>query len=79
MARRHQALCVDLAETMLPVLTDDDFYDFTHMTPQGAKKVGRFLYASLKELNLRSGSADRGGGARPADHRAWMIVYTVGS
>jgi hypothetical protein len=29
---------------------DEDFYDFFHMTPSGAKKVGLFIYTELKNI-----------------------------
>lgn len=29
---------------------DTDFYDWTHMTPQGARKVGHRLHAALKKM-----------------------------
>ena len=41
------AVFVDLASRTEWV--DFDFYDFVHMTPQGAAKVGLFLYEALKE------------------------------
>lgn len=45
-AREKGALYVDLAGR--GEWTDADFYDLVHMTPQGAAKVGNFLYESLK-------------------------------
>ncbi len=47
-AHEHHIVCVDLAREMLPVLQDDDFYDFVHMTPKGAQKVGLYLFKVLK-------------------------------
>ncbi len=47
-ACEHHIVCVDLAREMLPALQDDDFYDFVHMTPKGARKVGRYLFNALK-------------------------------
>jgi lysophospholipase L1-like esterase len=41
------AVFVDLASRREWV--DLDFYDFVHMTPQGAAKAGLFLYEALKE------------------------------
>lgn len=29
---------------------DDDFYDFSHMTPKGAEKVGKLLYKHLQQM-----------------------------
>jgi len=37
---------VDLASK--PIWEDSDFYDFSHMTPEGAQKVGTLLYEALK-------------------------------
>ena len=45
-AAEKGALYVDLASRT--EWADADFYDFVHMTPQGAAKVGDFLYESLK-------------------------------
>jgi lysophospholipase L1-like esterase len=46
-AKEKGAIFVDLASRT--EWTDRDFYDFVHMTPQGAEKVGRFLYQALKD------------------------------
>jgi lysophospholipase L1-like esterase len=46
-AAEKGAIFVDLATRNEWV--DLDFYDFVHMTPQGAAKTGLFLYESLKE------------------------------
>jgi lysophospholipase L1-like esterase len=40
--------CFDLARELL--LEDADFYDFAHNTPQGARKVGRYLKEKLAPL-----------------------------
>jgi hypothetical protein len=32
-----------------PIWEDADFYDFMHMTPAGAKKLGELLFASLRQ------------------------------
>jgi lysophospholipase L1-like esterase len=48
-AERHGSRCVDLSRELLPELEDRDFYDFGHMTPQGARKVGRRLFEVLKD------------------------------
>jgi hypothetical protein len=45
-AAEKGALYVDLASRT--EWTDADFYDLVHMTPQGADKVGAFLYEALK-------------------------------
>ena len=45
-AAEKGALYVDLASRT--EWTDADFYDLVHMTPQGAEKVGAFLYEALK-------------------------------
>ena len=45
-AAEKGAVFVDLARRTEWV--DADFYDFVHMTPQGAEKVGLFLYQALK-------------------------------
>lgn len=47
-AERHGYRCVDLSQELLPELEDRDFYDFGHMTPRGAKKVGLCLFEALK-------------------------------
>jgi hypothetical protein len=46
-ALEQGALYVDLASRT--EWADADFYDFVHMTPQGAAKVGQFLYEALKD------------------------------
>jgi lysophospholipase L1-like esterase len=46
-AAEKGALYVDLAKR--DAWVDLDFYDFVHMTPQGAAKVGLFLYEALKD------------------------------
>jgi len=48
------ALFVDLASHA--AWADTDFYDFSHMTPQGAEKVGTLLYGALRSIIL---SADQ--------------------
>ena len=40
------AIFIDLASH--PDWVDADFYDFSHMTPQGAEKVGRLLFQALQ-------------------------------
>ena len=40
-------LCVDLST---PTLWEDgDFYDYSHMTPAGAEKVGQYLFEELRQ------------------------------
>ena len=40
-------LCVDLS---VPTLWEDsDFYDYMHMTPAGAEKVGQYLFEELRQ------------------------------
>ena len=46
-AAEKGALYVDLASRTEWI--DADFYDLVHMTPQGAEKVGSFLYDALKD------------------------------
>lgn len=46
-AKKHNCLCIDLAQKT--DWEDADFYDFFHMTPKGAQKVGSFLFEELKE------------------------------
>ncbi|MEM8961273.1 MAG: SGNH/GDSL hydrolase family protein [Acidobacteriota bacterium] len=48
-AAEHDARFIDLARH--PDWDDRDFYDFTHMTPRGAEKVGDLLYEALVELD----------------------------
>jgi len=40
--------CVNLEQEL--DFTDEDFYDFYHMTPQGAEKIGKYLHSKLKHL-----------------------------
>lgn len=47
-AIEKSALYVDLARH--DGWVDADFYDFAHMTPQGARKLGDLLYAALKDV-----------------------------
>lgn len=46
---RYEAVCINLADEMFARWEDDDFYDISHMTPAGAKKVGLYLYSKLAE------------------------------
>jgi len=43
----HNVMCIDMAKDNL--WEDEDFYDFWHMTPTGAKKAGDYLFEGLKE------------------------------
>jgi GDSL-like Lipase/Acylhydrolase family len=46
--RERQVLLIDLAaETEWE---DGDFYDFAHMNPRGARKVGRYLFERLRAI-----------------------------
>jgi hypothetical protein len=46
-SREQNLLCIDMAEDM--ICEDDCFYDFAHMTPKGAKRVGEYLFERLKD------------------------------
>ena len=41
-------VCIDLAKER--IWNDSDFYDYEHMTPSGARKVGEYLYKKLKPM-----------------------------
>jgi hypothetical protein len=43
--KEKKVYCVDMMRYI--ELEDEDFYDFTHMTPKGAQKVGEFIFKSL--------------------------------
>lgn len=43
--REVNGICIDLASELN--LDDADFYDTVHNTPQGARKIGRYLYTKL--------------------------------
>ncbi len=45
--RKAQMICIDLADGLF--FEDGDFYDRLHNTPQGARKVGIYLYGQLKD------------------------------
>jgi hypothetical protein len=45
--RNNNVTCIDMAEE--PIWEDDDFYDFAHMTPKGAAKVGGYLFGRLRD------------------------------
>ena len=47
--KERQAICVDLSGDLTLSWKNEDFYDFAHMTPKGARKVGLYLYQKLKE------------------------------
>ena len=49
-ASEKDALFVDLSSQ--PVWLDTDFYDFLHMTPSGAEKVGVLLSRALRNVIL---------------------------
>lgn len=44
------AICIDLAREL--TFDDDDFYDLVHNTPQGAARIGAFLFEKLKSNTL---------------------------
>ena len=46
--RRHAVTVIDMAKDI--ELDDSDFYDFAHMTPKGAEKVGSFLFRVMRGL-----------------------------
>ncbi|MCA1910119.1 MAG: GDSL-type esterase/lipase family protein [Magnetospirillum sp.] len=46
--RENGLLCLDLAKEL--TFADGDFYDYLHNTPQGAEKIGRWLYSKLAGL-----------------------------
>lgn len=48
-AKEHNILCLDLAKEMIQEWEEDDFYDFAHMTPKGARKVGQYIFEILRE------------------------------
>jgi hypothetical protein len=41
-------MCIDLAAE--DMWQDDDFYDFLHNTPKGARKLGNYLFERLSDL-----------------------------
>lgn len=45
--REYDVPYIDMAKET--VWEDDDFYDLTHMTPKGARKVGIYLFERLKD------------------------------
>lgn len=47
-AKEKGAIFIDLAGT--PGWEDADFYDFAHMTPQGAAKIGHLLFEALRPV-----------------------------
>ncbi|MFN2456960.1 MAG: SGNH/GDSL hydrolase family protein [Chitinophagaceae bacterium] len=46
-SRKNNALCLHLANAN--VLKTEDFYDFRHTKPTGAKKIGDYLFHALKD------------------------------
>jgi lysophospholipase L1-like esterase len=58
-ASENDALFVDLASHTGWV--DTDFYDFAHMTPQGAEKVGDLLWRALRNVMTGADQAHRAG------------------
>jgi len=53
-AAAHSCICIDVASNMISEWKDDDFYDFAHMTPSGAEKMGTYIGGVLLEC-LRTG------------------------
>jgi hypothetical protein len=51
-AREHNVVCIDMAQEMAHEWEDDDFYDNSHMTPAGAKKVGEYLFGKLRDKQV---------------------------
>jgi len=51
-ARATGGIFIDMARDI--ELSQDDFFDFNHVNPTGAAKVGQFLYARLKDLPLHA-------------------------
>jgi hypothetical protein len=47
-ANKNQVKCLDLAKAE-NLWEENDFYDFNHMTPKGAGKVGTYLFNNLRE------------------------------
>lgn len=47
-AKKHNIIYIELARELIQELEDDDFYDFAHMNPKGAKKVGQYLFKILR-------------------------------
>ncbi len=45
---KNNGICIDLAKEL--TFEDEDFYDGAHNTPQGAKKIGRYLYTRLQNV-----------------------------
>ena len=45
---KNTRICIDLAKEL--TFEDEDFYDGAHDTPQGAKKIGRYLYNRLQNV-----------------------------
>ena len=54
-AKEKDLLFVDLASGA--GFEDDDFYDFAHMTPRGARKIGSLLFEKLKPVVTEDGAA----------------------
>jgi len=45
--RQIGGIPIDLANEV--EWADEDFYDFFHNTPKGAKKIGQYLFTQLKD------------------------------
>jgi len=46
--KNQDVLVINLAQDI--IWSDSDFYDWTHNTPSGAEKIGRYLYRKLKDV-----------------------------
>ena len=46
--KEHSVLCIDIAKEN--IWENDDFYDFAHMTPKGANKLGILLFNELSVI-----------------------------
>ena len=44
----NRGICIDLAKEL--IFANEDFYDGAHNTPDGAQKIGRYLYTKLKDV-----------------------------
>ncbi len=54
--RRHNGICIDLAADL--AFEPADFYDPTHTTADGARKIGEFLFDRLRHLFDPPGASD---------------------
>ncbi len=47
-AKKNNILCFDMAQEIN--LEDSDFYDFVHNTPNGARKIGEYIYQKMDKV-----------------------------